>query len=175
MLSNLEIKVNVTFGLTDGLTALIRELLPEKAAQKSPTRKKAAPAKTEAEAEVKTEAKAKATAAEKAEAPKPQPTETAETAAANGSTGAAPTAEDVRAAMRAARQRIEGEDYSTNPESPGYKTFHRQLTQQFLTIAQWYGAAKPSLLDESKRAAFIDQCNELFAGDDGTIKTKAPF
>lgn len=174
MLSNLEIKVNVTFGLADGLTALIRELLPEKAAQKPSARKKAAPAKAEAEAEaeVKTEAKAKAAAAEKTEAPKPQP---AETAAANGSTDAAPTAEDVRAAMRAARQRIEGEDYSTNPESPGYKTFHRQLTQQFLTIAQRYGAAKPSLLDESKRAAFIGQCNDLFAGDDGTIKTNAPF
>lgn len=79
------------------------------------------------------------------------------------------TAEDVRAAMHAARQRIEGEDYKENTNGELYKKYHKPLTAQFKNIAALLGADKPSALPSDKIADFIEQCNGLQIMEDGTI------
>ena len=71
------------------------------------------------------------------------------------------TAEDVRAAMHATRQRIEGENYKENTNGDLYKKYHKPLTAQFKNIAALLGADKPSALPSDKIADFIEQCNGL--------------
>lgn len=85
------------------------------------------------------------------------------------------TAEDVRAAMRATRQRIEGEDYKENTNGDLYKKYHKPLTAQFKNIAALLGADKPSALPSDKIADFIEQCNGLQVMEDGTIGSNCPF
>ena len=85
------------------------------------------------------------------------------------------TAEDVRAAMHATRQRIEGEDYKENTNGDLYKKYHKPLTAQFKNIAALLGADKPSALPPDKIASFIEQCGELKILKDGTIGTDCPY
>lgn len=85
------------------------------------------------------------------------------------------TAEDVRAAMHATRQRIEGEDYKENTNGDLYKKYHKPLTAQFKNIAALLGADKPSALPSDKIADFIEQCNGLQVMEDGTIGSNRPF
>lgn len=85
------------------------------------------------------------------------------------------TAEDVRAAMHATRQRIEGEDYKENTNGELYKKYHKPLTAQFKNIAALLGADKPSALPSDKIADFIEQCGELKILKDGTIGTESPY
>lgn len=85
------------------------------------------------------------------------------------------TAEDVRAAMHATRQRIEGEDYKENTNGELYKKYHKPLTAQFKNIAALLGADKPSALPFDKIADFIEQCNGLQIMEDGTIGSNCPF
>ena len=85
------------------------------------------------------------------------------------------TAEDVRAAMHATRQRIEGEDYKENTNGDLYKKYHKPLTAQFKNIAALLGAEKPSALPPDKIASFMEQCDELRVMEDGTIGPKLPF
>lgn len=85
------------------------------------------------------------------------------------------TAEDVRAAMHATRQRIEGEDYKENTNGDLYKKYHKPLTAQFKNIAALLGAEKPSVLPPDKIANFIEQCNDLQIMEDGTIGSNCPF
>ena len=85
------------------------------------------------------------------------------------------TAEDVRAAMHVTRQRIEGEDYKENTNGDLYKKYHKPLTAQFKNIAALLGAEKPSALPPDKIANFIEQCNELYIMEDGTIGPVLPF
>ena len=85
------------------------------------------------------------------------------------------TAEDVRAAMHATHQRIEGEDYKENTNGDLYKKYHKPLTAQFKTIAALLGAEKPSALPSDKIADFIKQCNGLQVMEDGTIGSNCPF
>lgn len=85
------------------------------------------------------------------------------------------TAEDVRAAMRKTRQRIEGEDYKENTNSEAYKKYHKPLTAQFKNIAALLGAEKPSALPHDKIANFIEQCDGLQIMKDGTIGSNCPF
>ena len=85
------------------------------------------------------------------------------------------TAEDVRAAMHATRQRIEGEDYKENTNGDLYKKYHKPLTAQFKNIAALLGAEKPSALAPDKIASFIEQCNGLQVMEDGTIGSNCPF
>ena len=86
-----------------------------------------------------------------------------------------PQEEDVRTAMHVTRQRIEGENYKDEPDSEGYKKYHRLLTTEFKNIASLLGAEKPSALPAEKRAAFIKECAQLEVKEDGTIGTKIPF
>lgn len=77
---------------------------------------------------------------------------------------------DVRAAMDAARKRIEGEGWKENPDSEGYKKYHRPLTAWFKETAALYGAEKPSALPDSEsRGKFIAACERVRVDDDGTI------
>lgn len=85
------------------------------------------------------------------------------------------TAEDVRAAMHATRQRIEGEDYKENTNGDLYKKYHKPLTAQFKNIASLLGAEKPSALPPDKIASFIEQCKGLQIMEDGTIGSNCPF
>lgn len=85
------------------------------------------------------------------------------------------TAEDVRAAMHATRQRIEGEDYKENTNGDLYKKYHKPLTAQFKNIAALLGVDKPSALPSDKIADFIEQCNGLQIMEDGTIDSNCPF
>ena len=85
------------------------------------------------------------------------------------------TAEDVRAAMHATRQRIEGEDYKENANGDLYKKYHKPLTAQFKNIAALLGAEKPSALTPDKIASFIEQCNGLQVMEYGTIGSNCPF
>lgn len=85
------------------------------------------------------------------------------------------TAEDVRAAMHATRQRIEGEDYKENTNGDLYKKYHKPLTAQFKNIAALLGADKPSALPPDKISDFIEQCNGLQIMEDGTIGSNCPF
>lgn len=85
------------------------------------------------------------------------------------------TAENVRAAMHATRQRIEGEDYKENTNGDLYKKYHKPLTAQFKNIAALLGADKPSALPSDKIADFIEQCNGLQVMEDGTIGSNCPF
>lgn len=85
------------------------------------------------------------------------------------------TAEDVRAAMHATRQRIEGEGYKENTNGELYKKYHKPLTAQFKNIAALLGADKPSALPSDKIADFIEQCNGLQIMEDGTIGSNCPF
>lgn len=85
------------------------------------------------------------------------------------------TAEDVRAAMHATRQRIEGEDYKENTNGELYKKYHKPLTAQFKNIAALLGADRPSALPSDKIADFIEQCNGLQIMEDGTIGSNCPF
>lgn len=85
------------------------------------------------------------------------------------------TAEDVRAAMHATRQRIEGENYKENTNGDLHKKYHKPLTAQFKNIAALLGADKPSALPSDKIADFIEQCNGLQVMEDGTIGSNCPF
>ena len=85
------------------------------------------------------------------------------------------TSEDVRAAMHATRQRIEGEDYKENTNGDLYKKYHKPLTATFKNIAALLGAEKPSALTPDKIASFIEQCNGLQVMEDGTIGSNCPF
>lgn len=85
------------------------------------------------------------------------------------------TAEDVRAAMHATRQRIEGENYKENTNGDLYKKYHKSLTAQFKNIAALLGADKPSALPSDKIANFIEQCDGLQIMEDGTIGSNCPF
>ena len=158
MKTDFQISVEVSIGLTRELSAMVAAILANN------------PAAIEQQA-VKT---TQAATEPKPEAPAAEPQQPA---SAGPQEAAKPlTAEDVRAAMHRARQRIEGEDYKDNTQSEAYKRYHRQLTAEFKSIAALLGAEKPSALPEDQRAQFIAQCDELGIKDDGTIGvTKLPF
>ena len=87
-----------------------------------------------------------------------------------------PTEEDIRTAIHVTRAKFEGSDYLNNTESEGYKKYHRQLTQQFKSIATSLGFEKPSLIDADHRQQFVDECGQLKLSEDGKeIVTNIPF
>lgn len=171
MKTNFQINVQVSLGVTPELTALVAAILAKTPAAIEPQAVETTPTTAPA-----------APAAEPQQEPTPEPqqpaaTEPQQPAAAPEEPAAKPlTAEDVRAAMHRARQRIEGEDYKDNTQSEAYKRYHRQLTAEFKNIAALLGADKPSALPEEQRAQFIAQCDELGILDNGTIGvTNLPF
>lgn len=187
MKTDFSINVNVSIGVTPEVVALVTSILTKK-----PTATVETPASEQPAAEAPSDA-APAPAAPKrgrkaktqvAEAPANEPEPQAEEAAAPAAealSDAAPaevkalTVEDVREAMRRARVRIEGEDWETNTTGDGYTKYHRQLNATFKNIAALLGSDKPSTLSEDKFASFIQQCDELIVGADGTITTNPPY
>lgn len=145
----MELTINVQVGVSPEVVGLVREavamIMPVRQPAEMSKPTHAEPAKAELPAE---------------EAPQP---------------AKAPTMEDVRSAMHKARQRIEGENYKEQPDSEGYKKYHKQMTAAFKNISALLGADKPSALPEDKRTSFIGQCNEIIVKDDGTIGINIPF
>lgn len=87
----------------------------------------------------------------------------------------APTMEDVRSAMHKARQRVEGENYKEQPDSEGYKKWHKVLTTWFKNTAAFCGAEKPSALPDSKsRYQFIRSCEGVKVVNDELVED-CPF
>ena len=148
MKTDFSINVNVSIGETPEVVALVTSILTKK-----PTATVEAPASEQPAAEA--------------------PSDAAPSDAAPAEVKAL-TVEDVREAMRRARVRIEGEDWETNTTGEGYTKYHRQLNATFKNIAALFGSDKPSTLSEDKFASFIEQCDELIVGADGTITTKYP-
>ncbi len=159
MKTDFQINVQVSIGVTHELTALVAAILAKTPAAIAPQAVETIPTMPEPAAPT-APAPAPEVPAEEPQQPE-QPQQPQEPAP--------PTAEDVRAAMHRARQRIEGEDYKDNTQSEAYKRYHRQLTAEFKNIAALLGAEKPSALPEDKRAQFIAQCDELGILDNGTI------
>lgn len=185
----MELNVNVRISLdaTPGLTSLVAALmggrqtaapevtdatqLPGKPAAEKPAKR----GKTKQAPEPETVA---APAPEEVQEAAPEPAQESAPAPEAGKTEVKEyTEEDVRAAMHRTRQRIEGENYKENTDSPGYQKYHKQLTSQFKNIASLFGAEKPSALpDSDSRKKFIDECNKLGICEDGNIGvTDAPF
>lgn len=82
---------------------------------------------------------------------------------------------DVRAAMHKVRQRIEGENYKEQPDSEGYKKWHKVLTGWFKNTAAFCGAEKPSALPDSQsRYQFIQCCEHVKVENDELVED-CPF
>ena len=174
IMTNLEITVHVNLGVTPELTALVnaiqhKETQPVVAASLEP-----APAPVE-EKPARKPCKSKSDTAAPEPAPASEAEAAPETAPAEDEKPKELTEEDVRAAMHRTRTRIEGEDYKENTDGEKYQKYHKQLTASFKNISALLGADKPSALPASKRESFINQCDELVIGDDGTITTKCPY
>ena len=82
---------------------------------------------------------------------------------------AIPTATQVREAMERVRERIEGPGYADRQGDPKAKALHRALTAAFKNVSATFGAAKPSELEETKRAPFIEYLDCLRLKADGSI------
>lgn len=154
----IQINVQVTIGVSQELNALLLPIAKSLQAAPAPA---AEPAKEPVAVEVQP-------VVENKPAEDPAPVE------------AAPEKEytevDVRAAMDAARKRIEGENYKEKPDSEGYKKWHRVLTAWFKNTAAMFGAEKPSALPDSEsRYKFIRCCEEVFVNDAGELDSDCPF
>lgn len=117
------------------------------------------------------------TAPEAAAAPtKPVTATPTASATVKAAKASVPTAEDVRQAMVETRKRIIGEGWD-DPESDGYKFYHRTLVSMFKTTATLHGAPKPSQLAEDARQAFIDDLAQIRKDDKGKLWNgqNAPF
>ena len=105
------------------------------------------------------------------QAAEPAPAEPAEQPAQNKEY----TEVDVRAAMHKVRQRIEGENYKEQPDSEGYKKWHKVLTGWFKNTAVFCGAEKPSALPDSQsRYQFIQCCENVKVKNDELVED-CPF
>ena len=105
------------------------------------------------------------------QAAEPAPAEPAEQPAQNKEY----TEVDVRAAMHKVRQRIEGENYKEQPDSEGYKKWHKVLTGWFKNTAAFCGAEKPSALPDSQsRYQFIQCCEHVKVENDELVED-CPF
>ena len=147
-----------------------REQQPAKAEVKQQPKKQATPKEEMPKAEAP-KAEAPKAEAPKAEAPKTE--EPKAEAPKQPQLPLFPTMDEVRAAMNAARLRIEGTDYETAAERP----MKRSLNNEFKRLAALGGADKPSTLPEEQRQSFIEACNHLYLKDGSIASTQddTPF
>lgn len=76
--------------------------------------------------------------------------------------------------MDRTRRRIEGENHKENPDSEGYKKWHRALTSWFKGAATFCGAEKPRALpDSDSRARFIEACDAVQVKGDELVETRS--
>lgn len=171
----IEINVKVTIGMENALLGVLTKLMNREAApEAAPAPKPSKQAKQVGqEPQPKPEVEnpqAEPAPAEPAPA-EPAPAEPAEQSAQNKEY----TEVDVRAAMHKTRQRIEGENYKEQPDSEGYKKWHKVLTTWFKNTAAFCGAEKPSALPDSKsRYQFIRSCEGVKVVNDELVED-CPF
>ena len=84
------------------------------------------------------------------------------------------TLEDVRAAITAARVRIEGEDWQT-ATSEGRKLYHAKVTEKIKQLAALFDATKPSEIKAENRKQFIRELQDLGVDEKGDIVQLLPF
>lgn len=162
----IQINVQVTIGVSQELNAL---LLPMVRNLQAAPAVAAEPAKEPVTVEPQP-------AVENKPAEDPAPIEAAPAEPAAEAPEKEYTEVDVRAAMDAARKRIEGENYKEKPDSEGYKKWHRVLTAWFKNTAAMFGAEKPSALPDSEsRYKFIRCCEAVFVNDAGELDSDCPF
>lgn len=162
----IQINVQVTIGVSQELNAL---LLPMVRNLQAAPAVAAEPAKEPVTIEPQP-------AVENKPAEDPAPVEAAPAEPAAEAPEKEYTEVDVRAAMDAARKRIEGENYKEKPDSEGYKKWHRVLTAWFKNTAAMFGAEKPSALPDSEsRYKFIRCCEAVFVNDAGELDSDCPF
>ena len=171
----IEINVKVTIGMENALLGvltklMIREEAPEAVPAPKP-RKQAKQVEQEPQPKPKVENPQAEAAAPQAEQPAAEPAAPAEQPAQSKEY----TEVDVRAAMHKVRQRIEGENYKEQPDSEGYKKWHKVLTGWFKKTAAFCGAEKPSALPDSQsRYQFIQCCEHVKVVNDELVED-CPF
>ena len=177
----IEINVKVTIGMENALLGLIskftenREAAPEAGPAPKP-RKQAKQVEQEPQPKPEVENPQAEAAAPQTEQPaaEPAPAEPA-APAEQPAQNKEYTAVDVRAAMHKVRQRIEGENYKEQPDSEGYKKWHKVLTGWFKKTAAFCGAEKPSALPDSQsRYQFIQCCEHVKVENDELVED-CPF
>lgn len=175
----IEINVKVTISMENALLGVLTKLMNrEEAPEAVPAPKPRKQAKqVEQEPQPKPEVENPQASGQDAAAPveqqaaEPAPAEPAEQPAQNKEY----TEVDVRAAMHKVRQRIEGENYKEQPDSEGYKKWHKVLTGWFKNTAAFCGAEKPSALPDSKsRYQFIKCCENVKVVNDELVED-CPF
>ena len=175
----IEINVKVTIGMENALLGVLTKLMiREDAPEAVPASKPRKPAKqVEEMPQPKPEVENPQTSGPDAAAPAEQqaeehaPAEPAEQPAQKKEY----TEVDVRAAMHKVRQRIEGENYKEQPDSEGYKKWHKVLTGWFKNTAAFCGAEKPSALpDSNSRCQFIRCCEGVKVVNDELVED-CPF
>ena len=178
----IEINVKVTIGMENALLGALTKLMNREAAPEAvPAPKPRKQAKqVEQEPQPKPEVENPQASGQDAAAPVEQQAEEPATIEP-----AAPaeqpeqkkeyTEVDVRAAMHKVRQRIEGENYKEQPDSEGYKKWHKVLTGWFKKTAAFCGAEKPSALPDSQsRYQFIQCCEHVKVENDELVED-CPF
>lgn len=172
----IQINVSVNIGVTPELNGLLTSLFnrPQvEAPAAAPAQKKPRAAKQQPVVENPEPQQETAPVAEPEQTPEPK-TEAAapvESAQENKTY----TEVDVREAMDRTRKRIEGENWKENPDSEGYKKWHRRLTAFFKNTAALFGSEKPSTLPDSEsRYKFIATCDAVYVKDDELVED-CPF
>ena len=163
----IEINVKVTVGLENALLGVLTKLVNREAAPEAVPAPK--PRKQAKQVEEMPQPKPGV------ENPQAEPAPTEPTPAEPAAQNKEYTEVDVRAAMHKTRQRIEGENYKEQPDSEGYKKWHKVLTTWFKNTAAFCGAEKPSALPDSKsRYQFIRSCEGVKVVNDELVED-CPF
>lgn len=172
----IQINVSVNIGVTPELNGLLTSLFnrPQvEAPAAAPAQKKPRAAKQQPVVENPEPQQETAPVAEPEQTPEPKTEAAAPVEAAQENKTY--TEVDIREAMDRTRKRIEGENWKENPDSEGYKKWHRRLTAFFKNTAALFGSEKPSALPDSKsRYMFIQCCENVYVKDDELVED-CPF
>lgn len=172
----IQINVSVNIGVTPELNGLLTSLFnrPQvEAPAAAPAQKKPRAAKQQPVVENPEPQQETAPAAEPEQTPEPKTEAAAPVEAAQENKTY--TEVDVREAMDRTRKRIEGENWKENPDSEGYKKWHRRLAAFFKNTAALFGSEKPSTLPDSEsRYKFIATCDAVYVKDDELVED-CPF
>ena len=163
----IEINVKVTIGMENALLGVLTKLMNHEDAPEAVPAPK--PRKQAKQVEEMPQPKPEV------ENPQAEPAPAEPTPAEPAAQNKEYTEVDVRAAMHKTRQRIEGENYKEQPDSEGYKKWHKVLTTWFKNTAAFCGAEKPSALPDSKsRYQFIRSCEGVKVVNDELVED-CPF
>lgn len=173
----IQINVKVTIGMENALLGIISKMMGNSEAAPEAV---SAPKPKKQEKQVEDEPQPKPEVenpqmAEPEEAVVPQAQQPAAQPAKPADKPKEYTEVDVRAAIDRTRDRIEGDNWSENTGSDGYKKWHKPLTDWFKNTSALFGAEKPSLLPDSEsRAKFIACCDAVYV-ENGELVKKTAF